>query len=330
MLFLGGKNSFKSGDYHTSKLKNIIPVEWGKSGGFIKSEYTLKLTHSGINSPAMQLISDISRLQEYWDNLPPCNLINVIKKVKPGTDVIAIHSKNPDLIVFALGTYKRAKIGIFTAYPTWKWGFLNIGIGYSENLFNIFWQQFIRYMVNFNLEKINLFTNKLEYNKNEDIYTTLTLFDENYKPIKQSKIPAILFKKVKNEYHKINSFYLYPSPATKGFYETIITGKEYGEYKISVSMGKYKAKTFFLIKKPEQELYDLKANNKLLGSLSGISGGKFLKPAEINRLKDLIIKKETKRKIKKEMNFWSTWFLLILIISLLSAEWYVRKRNGLM
>ena len=330
MLFLGGKNSFESGDYHTSKLKNIIPVAWGRSGGFIKSDFTLKLSSSGINSSAMQIISDINRLQEYWDNLPPCNLINVIKKVKPGTDIIAVSSKNPDLIVLALGTYKRARIGIFSAYPTWKWGFLNVGMGYSENPFDIFWQQFIRHMISFNLEKINLFTNKLEYNKNEDIFTTLTFFDENYKPIRQSKIPAVLFKKVKNEYHKINSFYLYPSSATKGVYETITSAKEYGEYKIGIDMGKYKAKTFFLIKNPEEELFNLKADNRLLDSLYDITGGKYLKPHEINQIKNLIKRKEIKRKIKKEKNFWSNWFLLILVIGLLSTEWYIRKKNGLM
>ena len=165
----------------------------------MKSNYTFRLTPSGMNSPAMQIVGDINRLQDYWNNLPPCNLINVVKRVKKGTDILAVHSKDTDMIIFAIGTYKRSKIGIFTAYPTWKWGFINIGIGYSENPYNIFWQQLIRYMINFNLEKINLFTNKLKYKKNEDIFTTLTLFDENYKPIKQSKIPAQLYKKINSK-----------------------------------------------------------------------------------------------------------------------------------
>jgi len=330
MLFLGGKDSFQSGNFQNSKFKDIIPVNWSKTGGFIKSEFTLALTPSGINSPAMQLVSDPAMLQDYWNNLPPCNLINIIKKTKPGTEVLATHSKDTSLIVCAIGTYKRSRIGIFTAYPTWKWGFLNIGMGYSENPFDIFWQQFIRHLVNYNLEKINLFTNKLKYKKNEDIFVTLSLFDNHYRPIQQNKVPAELFVKIRNKYKKINSFYLYPSSASKGFYEAMLSSKVYGEHMIKAGSGKYKVRTYFLIKKPEEELFKLKANKTLLLSLSKKTGGKFLNLDEVLKLKSLIGKKNIKRKIKIEKNLWSNWILLILIIGLLSTEWYIRKKNGLM
>ncbi len=329
MLFLGGRYGFRNGDYHNSKLKNIIPVQWKHSGEFTRSDFTLKLTSSGINSQAMHITDDIDKLQEYWNDLPPCNLINNIKKVKKGTDIFALHSKYSELIALAVGKYKRCRIGIFTIYPTWKWGFINIGMGYPQNPFNIFWQQFIRYLISMNVDKINLLTNKLIYKKNEDIFVTLSLFDKNFKPVKRNKILIELLKKGDKEYNYINNFYLYPSATTTGYYKSITSCKEYGEYKLKIKSPPYKAETFFLIKRPEEELYTLEANTKLLKQLSLICGGKFLNPNQIKDIEKLVKGKEIKREIHQEVDLWSNWILLISLIGILTFEWYIRKKNSL-
>lgn len=328
LLFLGGQYGFRNGDYHVSKLKNIFPIHWQKSGEYYKSSYNVKLTPSGLNSPPMQLVNSMNSLQQYWDNLPPCNIINVIKKVKKGTDVLAVHNKDQELVILAIGKYKRVKVGIFTAYPTWKWGFLNIGMGYSENPFNIFWQQFIRYLINMNVNKIQLATNKLIYKKNEDISITLSLFNQKFAPIKKNKVSISLLKKDKEQYNRIKTFELYPS-STDGLYDSLINIKEHGEYKLKLNLSPYKAETLFLIRKPTEELYHLKGNNKLIKDLTQITDGKVLTKEQINEVNDLMIKKETKQKIQREFDLWPNWILLLAILSLLSGEWYLRKKNNL-
>jgi hypothetical protein len=331
LLFLGGKNGFVQGGYHLSKLKNIFPVRWDKNNDYLKTDFNLKLTARGINSQAMQIISELGRLQDFWNNLPPCNHINIIKKVKPGTEILATHSKQENLIALAIGKYKQTRVGIFTPYPTWKWGFLNIGMGYEQNPFENFWQQLVRYMVNINQEKINLFTNKLKYFRNEDIYISLTLFDKNNKPIRKNSVRAVILKKVKNQYIKIDdNLILTPSASTAGLYENVINQKEYGEYKISARIDDKDVNTFFVLQPPSEELYKLQAQNSLLKNLSDKTKGEFLTLNSLSQLKDLIQKKQTTRRIKKEVNLWSTWFLLVCVIALLSMEWYIRKRNGLM
>ncbi len=330
LLFLGGRHGFKNGNYHNSKLKNIIPVKWNNAGDIVKSDFTIKLTSSGLSSTAIQITDDVNKLQEYWNNLPPCNIINVVKKVKKGTDIFALNSKSPGLIVMAIGKHKRTRVGIFTAYPSWKWGFINIGMGYPQNPFNIFWQQYIRFLINMNAEKINLTTNKLIYKKNEDIFITLSLFNNNFKPIKRSKVPVELLKKKDKKYYVINTIDLYPSSSTEGYYKSLINLKMYGEYKLKSKIPSFKAETSFLIRKPDEELYKLKADSKLLNELSKITKGKFYHtPSEADELEKLLKGKETKREVKREINLWPNWLLLIAIIGLLTFEWYTRKKNGL-
>jgi len=329
LLFLGGRYGFRNGDYHNSKFKDIIPVTWNTTGEFLKADFTIKLTPNGLNSTATHLIDDVNELQKYWDNLPPCNLVNTIKKVKKGTDVLAVHSKYPEMIVLAVGKIKRCRVGIFSAYPSWKWGFINIGMGYSENPFNIFWQQFVRYLINMNLDKVNLTTNKLIYKKNEDIFVTSSLFDKNFKPVKRSKIQVEILKKEAGKYNYKSGFDLYPGAATDGYYESIINRKEAGEYKLKLNSPPFNAETLFLIQKPEEELYQLRSNNQLLKFLSKSTDGEFMKAGQIDRISKYIESKNIKRKIHQEIDLWPNWFLLLSVLSVLTTEWYIRKKNGL-
>lgn len=332
LLFLGGRNSFRNGDYHVSKLKDIIPVKWNDTGEILKSDFTLKLTPSGLSTPFMRLMDDVNGLQDYWASLPPLNLINVVRSVKEGTHIIAVDSKQENLIVLAIGQYLQTKVGIFTGYPSWKWGFINLGFGQRDNPFNIFWQQLVRYLINYNLEKINLFTNKLIYKKDEDIFIKLFLYDNNYKPIKLKQVEVQLLKNVNNQYKTLDTVILSPSSSSAGLYEAIMNLKEYGEYKLEANLKnyQYKADTFFLIKNPEIELYELVQNKALLQDIALQTGGRFLKYKEGKELTKLIEPKVIKEKVNQVKNIWDNWIYLILFIGLLTTEWYIRKRNGLL
>ncbi|MDD5065697.1 MAG: hypothetical protein PHF84_01495 [bacterium] len=331
LLFLGGRNSFRNGGYHLSLFKEIIPVEWQESGEILKSEFSLKLTAAGLTAPFLRMTDDMNRVQEFWDNLAPLSLINVVKSVKKGTQVLAVSSRQENLVLLAVGQYKQARIGLFTGYPTWKWGFINLGLGNSDNPFNVFWQQFVRYLVNFNLDKINLFTNKLIYKKDEDIFVKLFLYSRDFTPVRLPQVEIKLHKKTAKGYVSLTKYLLNPSPATAGLYESVITVKDYGEYMLEADLKKYQynARTFFIIKNPEVELYELKPDHNLLKRIAGETSGEYLKYKDFHKLNGLLKAGKIQYRIKTEKSIWENWFFLLLVISLLSAEWYIRKKNGL-
>ncbi len=332
VLFLGGKNSFRNGDYHISKLKNIIPVVWKKAGELFKGEFTLKLTGIGLNSMVMRAgESDTTAIQEIWANLPPCDTLNIVKAVKPGTQVLAVSSVRQDFVVLAIGKYKRAQIGIFTAYPTWKWGFVPVGLGKSNDVYLNFWRQLVRYMVMYSIEKINITTDKLIYKKAEDIFVRASAYDKNYKPIIRKSLNAKLYHKKDGKYEFVKDIELSPTPGTEGLYETIITPQKFGEYRISLNiLGKTKH-TYFVIEKPSSELFKLNADTDLLNKICKITDGKFIRNyPDLGEIKKYLKKATHTIKIKREIVLWSSWLPLVIVILCLGYEWYYRKKVGLL
>jgi hypothetical protein len=56
-------------------------------------------------------------------------------------------------------------------------------------------------------------------------------------------------------------------------------------------------------------------------------GGKVVSPEELNNLvQELIITPlEMEEKIKVSVSFWDKWYVLIIFVSLIGTEWFLRK-----
>jgi hypothetical protein len=74
------------------------------------------------------------------------------------------------------------------------------------------------------------------------------------------------------------------------------------------------------------------ADHRLLYDLSKQSGGQMLQPSQINQLADLIRKNENIKTVVYEDKHYSDLvdlkWIFVLILALLSTEWFIRKREG--
>jgi len=74
------------------------------------------------------------------------------------------------------------------------------------------------------------------------------------------------------------------------------------------------------------------ANHQLLNTIAKQSGGQMLPPSQINRLADLIRKNENVKTVVYEDKHYSdiidVKWVFVLILLLLSLEWFLRKREG--
>jgi N6-adenosine-specific RNA methylase IME4 len=79
------------------------------------------------------------------------------------------------------------------------------------------------------------------------------------------------------------------------------------------------------------ELDNAAADSATMESLAATTGGKSLAPEELPELirtlaadtQNLEVQRETKE------TFWDTWPFFLIVVALLSVEWYLRKRWGL-
>ncbi len=90
----------------------------------------------------------------------------------------------------------------------------------------------------------------------------------------------------------------------------------------------------FAVKPPEDlEMKDLAVDWQLLNNLALQSGGEFFTPETMDRLVDLLERRVTKQDLPEPLrpsrDEPAVWWLLGVILSLLSLEWVSRKLAGL-
>ena len=86
------------------------------------------------------------------------------------------------------------------------------------------------------------------------------------------------------------------------------------------------------IKPLNLEIRQTAADHKILAELAKQSGGKMLQPSQVGQLVDLIRKNENIKTVVYEDKRYSDLvdlkWIFVLVVGLLSAEWFVRKREG--
>ena len=114
-----------------------------------------------------------------------------------------------------------------------------------------------------------------------------------------------------------------------------MTSFEEGTYSYNssatISNQKHYSNGAFTIKKKQLEEFDLQANHYLLKEISNNNNGKFYTFNKHTELVDELVSQNFKKVIhSQETNkpLRETWWYLLIIIALLTAEWILRKVKG--
>ena len=97
----------------------------------------------------------------------------------------------------------------------------------------------------------------------------------------------------------------------------------------SSSSGPVSAKSNFLVSDLNREFYAAAQNIDLLKRIAAETGGKYYTLNEAQSLLDDLTYRRTPYSERVTKDLWDMPINFILIIGLLSAEWFLRKREGL-
>ncbi len=214
----------------------------------------------------------------------------------------------------------------------WRWRLENYKRNEDFNAFDELIGKTVQFLsVKEDKRKFRAYPAKSRFTEDENIILNAELYNNAYEPIENAEISIEL----KNNEAK-NFSYLFSKK--EKFYELNAGLLPSGEYhfvaKTTVGSEKHESKGSFLIEKLHAEYANTRANHQLLYNLSALSGGKMFYPSEIGKLPHELINNEkittviyTDDSYEDLINM--KWIFAILML-LLSAEWFIRKRNGLL
>lgn len=222
------------------------------------------------------------------------------------------------------------KTGYLIGEGIWKWKLSEARDHDQPVVFNSLIGKIVQYLsVKDDKRKFIVRPVKQTFDENEHILINATLYNDSYVPVNTTDINI----RLKDEQGKSYNFNFSKYESAYQLDAGILPPGNYS-YIANTTLGtqKYTAKGSFFINALIAEFQQTIANHQLLYSLSSQTNGKMYAPAQLLKIKDDLHQSgQVKtlsyedRKYEELVNF--KW-LFVLILLLLSTEWFLRKRNG--
>lgn len=236
-------------------------------------------------------------------------------------------STNFPLIVFY--DESGVKSGAIAGEGIWMWrihNYLNDG---NFEAFDSFLNKSIQYLSAKKDKRLFKVITKNEYTRSENVIINAELYNASYEAVNDAEVSLRLTDENGQQFN-----YLF-SPQGNG-YALDLKNLDVGVYsyvsQTQVGNERYEANGEFIVSGESFESRKLQADHHMLYRLADAGNGKMLYPDEISELPSLLAGNNTLKKriyFEEKLNGLNTMpVILIIILSLLSLEWFLRKYFG--
>ena len=253
-------------------------------------------------------------------NLSKGATVLVYQKIGPQTTELP-------LIFFNKETqYKSA---VIAGEGIWRWKFNEYRQEQNAEIFTDLMHKLVQYMAS--KENRNFFRvfGKNDFKENENIVFDAEVYNESYELVNTSKVSIA----IKDEEGKIKN---YEFSATANAYKLVAGRFPVGNYTWEATVtfnGKsYSEQGEFSVSSLNIEMVQSIANHQMLNNLSTQSKGKLFYPGQWDELANALMSSDeivsTSRITKETLPLIEYKIIFFLLVIILGAEWFVRKRLG--
>ena len=146
-LMLGGKESFRQGNFHRTPVGYILPVYLDRQiQQETLSQAYLNLTREGWLQPWARLCDNEQDEIQRLLKMPAFRVLNCMRAIKPGARVLATVGNDPDRQIPALviQRYGNGRVAALTIGDIWRWGMKQ---SQMHDDMDKFWRQTLRWLV---------------------------------------------------------------------------------------------------------------------------------------------------------------------------------------
>ena len=236
-----------------------------------------------------------------------------------------VESNNPVIIIQDL---ESRRVSFVLTKGWWRWKFYDYSVNNNNNAFDELFLKLSQYLILKEDKSLFRLEYEKQYEENNEVIFRAELYNESYDLVNNKEVNLKLFDEREREYNfqfskDNNQLILEMRDLEAGSYNFIA----------SVEGSNLIKKGSFDVKKIQLEQFGLAANHQVLENMALLSGGQVFYLNNIQNLIEVIKKSKYNQKIihykeKLEGLINITWFLVILLV-LISIEWFFRKYNGL-
>jgi hypothetical protein len=316
-------------------LKNALPIV-GAPTPIPEQQVFAQLTPEGFHHPLMRIAEEQTENTARWEALPPVFSIWANIRTAPGSQVLATavrqkgsrsRSARPQPMIVA----RRAagtKSVVVMAYGLWRWKFLMVGAGKPADLYQKFFSNAVRWLsTREDTKLVRVRPNKEIYHSGEQVRFSAQVYYEDYVPVDGAELKITVRADTTVEEFTLLGM-------GEGRYEgkiQVLSGGDYRYEAVATKDGRVLGRDQgqFSVEPFTLEFQSTRMNEPLLREIASRSGGKFYDPTDLEKLATDLKLRPRQITEARELPLWNSVPLLAFVLLLLSTEWFLRKRKGM-
>ena len=295
-------------------------------------------SRGGFNDAQPKLNKDFSlftlseELMAASANLEPLQVMNASIKVQPQATVLfnqRIGSVDTQFPLLAFSSSVDKKQAVLAGEGIWRWRLQSFAEKQDHSLFDNFLSRIVQYL-SVRTERRNLrIVTSNSFAENESVTFEAEVYNAAYELVNTPDVSLTIIDENGKKFP-------YTFSRTTNAYRLDAGLLNAGEYKYealtNVSGKQYQASGRFIVRPVVSELINTTADHNLLNTWAERNQGKMVLPENMLSLPELIGKREDVKPVshsetRLEELIRIEW-IFALILALLSAEWFLRRRNG--
>ncbi len=338
LLMLGGFKTLGPGGYAASALEPLLPVDLraDTEDAHYLEDLPMRPTRDGVNHFVMRLGSAADS-SEAWAKLPPLQSGNRLREKNAAVQVLA--ATNPDYPRAGIPLLFTQDVGgsrvmTFAGDTTWQWVMSG-----EEEIHQQFWRQMLLYLTHKELDAdqpVWATSRPRRVFPGQPVELEFGARTATGEPIPDANFTVRVLPPADDEGNTAERK-VSPRRSADTHTATVRETAPSGDHWVRVSAEKDgqslgpDAWTRYLVEARDLELDNPSANPELLREISQTTGGRFLTPEELpGYLQDLI--NNPPRSLAEQVQstrLWDNWWFLLAFVGLLTLEWAIRKKRGL-
>jgi uncharacterized membrane protein len=328
LLFLGGRYALADGGWGASSVTELIPtfLPNGKNT-FHRDPATAQLTDAGAESAVTRLVDDPVKNVERWKKLPYMMDYQEAGTPKPGATVLAeMSAGRGKLPLLVTQNYGRGRTAVMATSGTWRW---QMSQALGDPTHDLFWQQLLRWVAADSPGRVVASMPVQRLMDDGRVRLTAMVRDKEYTPAPDARVVA----------HMIGPegasalVDMRPVPNNAGSFQAEWTAEKPGSYVAEVTAGRGAEELGRDVLTFERtdgvaENFHTEQNRELLEKLSSQTGGKYWKADELGRLPSEISYSEAGISVRDTKELWNMPIVFLLLLGLMSGEWLLRRKWG--
>jgi len=331
LLMLGGRDSFRHGDWHKSPLKDALPVYLDRAVPSQKQSVRWDFTREGWLEPWLRIRDQEAAEEERVSNMPAFQIVSSIREIKPGARVLAQFKDESGAESPALVTqkYGQGQAAAMLLGDYWRWSMQRGDITNDDA--GTAWRQFMRWMVSDVPTRVDA---KIEWTRlgtTPAVAIQVDVRDKDYLPQDNAAV-SVRIEQPDGTSLTLNAE---PSLDEAGLFECEYVPRLAGAYEASVRVNNEQGLATgenvigWTSDPAADEFRETNINHELLARLASDSGGEVLSEQGLIQFVDDLPTQEMPVMKTETQPLWHSPWLLILALALLATEWGLRRWKGL-